>query len=234
MSVFVSDGDPFAGWKTGRWFGLAGVVAGIVGAIGYSLNHSFLASSLQPSDQMFAAMIQWVGGGLFALMALCVVGSIKITREQRGGVAVAQDGVRRIYGLGREVFFPREEIAGLVPRPMGGVVLVDRTSQRQMIIPRSLDGYRDCIDEIKALGIETIPARKLTWPEKILNFAIVATINLFSMDRKLSWADRFLMGMAVFCALFFIQRMDRRRTGKATWVSWFAVAVAFLCGLWRP
>ncbi|SNT25562.1 hypothetical protein SAMN05421770_106116 [Granulicella rosea] len=160
MSLYLSDGDSYAGWhSTGRWFAFAGAVAGAAALAGYVFTHGYLAANLPASDQMVAFMAQWVGGGFAALMAFAAYGSIGMSREERGDVEVSETGVRRILEPGRENFLPRAEIAGMIVRRSGGVDLVDHSGQQRMVIPRSLDGYRDCIAEIKALGVERLPAK---------------------------------------------------------------------------
>jgi hypothetical protein len=240
MSVYLFDGDIYYGWKSfGRRFALAGAVAFAVGAAGFSLNHGYLAHLLAPSDQFFASALQWIGFGLSAVMALAAFGSILISSEDRGDVEVTGQGVRRIYKPGVEEFFPREEIAGFVPRPSGGVILVDSANLRRMIVPRSIEGYRDCIAEIKAMGIQSLPAsrkwlrRKRTLSEHILNF-IAAFTGIMYFDKSLSLREHHILGVALLAICLLITEMEERRTGRRrSWLDWLGMAILLAVIVWR-
>jgi hypothetical protein len=160
MSRYVFDGEMYAGWSTGRWFGLAGVVALGFAWMGREMTHGWLASSLSASDHMFAFFLEWVGAGLFFMMAVAVSGSLMVSWQERGDVEVTEAGVRRIFTPGREKFVPREKIAGLAARMGGGVTLVDENNAQLMVVPRSILGYRDCIAELKGMGIKSLPPQR--------------------------------------------------------------------------
>ena len=240
MTVYLFDGDIYYGWKSfGRWFALAGAVALAAGAAGFSLNHGYLAHSLAASDQFFAAALQWIGFGLSAVMAMAAFGSILISREERGDVEVTGQGVRRIYKPGDEEFFPREEIAGLVPRPTGGVTLVGGDNLRRMIIPRSIVGYRDCIAEIKAMGIQSLPAsrkwlrRKRTLSEHIINYIAIFTGGLY-FGKSFSLQVHHILGVALLAICLLITELEERRTGRRrSWLDWLGIAILLACIVWR-
>jgi hypothetical protein len=129
MAVYPSDGDIYAGWKSfGRSFALFGVLALAVAATGRYFAYGHDASRLPASDQMLAFAAMWFGGALATLMGIAALGSIQISLSERGSVEVTSEGVRRVVKPGQEEFFPRNEIAGLVARPQGGVVLLDGAS----------------------------------------------------------------------------------------------------------
>jgi len=240
MSVYLFDGDIYYGWKSfGRSFALVGVVALAVGAAGFSLNHGHPAHPLDPSDQLFASALQWIGFGLSAIMALAAFGSILISSKERGDVEVTGQGVRRIYNPDNEEFFPREEIAGFVARPSGGVTLVGSENQRQMIIPRSIEGYRDCIAELKAMGIQPLPAsrkllrRKRTLSEHIINF-IAAFTGCLYFDKRFSLREHHILGVSLLAICLLITELEERRTGKRRgWIDWLGMAILLTCIVWR-
>ena len=210
----------YAGWSTGRWFGLAGVVALGVAALGYGVDHGYIGHATLASDQMFAFAAQWIGSGLAALMAFATYGSIRIERKDRGDVEVTELGVRRIYRPGKEEFFPREEIAGLRALARGGVLLVDRTGKRQMVVPRSLDGYRECIAEIKALGVESLPGvsvgregrRKWTFVECVTLFAITFLFNIFFDGQHGHGFEHWMVGAGAVALLAYAVGKDLKRS----------------------
>jgi hypothetical protein len=240
MSVYLFNGDSYAGWKSvGRWFALAGAVALAVGVAGFFLAHGYPVHPLAASDQFFAAALQWVGFGLFVVMVLAAFGSILISSEERGDVEVTGLGVRRIYKPGDDEFFPREEIAGLISRPGGGVTLVDSANQRQMVISRSIDGYRDCIAELKAMGIESLPAsrkwqrRKRTLSEQITGFITIFIGSLY-FNKSFTLREHHIQGVALLAAYLLIVELEERKTGRRrTWIVWLGGAVLLAAVLWR-
>ncbi|MGA2650027.1 MAG: hypothetical protein ABSF28_05880 [Terracidiphilus sp.] len=159
MSVYPSDGDILYGWKSyGRSFALVGAASLVVATVGFAASHGYLFHPHTLSDLMFAFAAQWIGFVLFVLMAMASWGSIQFSLSERGDVEVTELGVRRIIKPGSEEFVPRELIAGFIPRPFGGVTLIELDGNRQMVIPRSIEGYRDCIAQLKAMGITALPA----------------------------------------------------------------------------
>ena len=241
MSVYLSDNDIHYGWKSfGCRFALAGVVALVAGAAGFSLSHGYLAHPLTASDQLFAAALQWIGFGLFTVMAMAAFGSVVISREERGDVEVTELGVRRIYKPGEEEeFFPREEIAGFVPKPSGGVTLVGSDSQRRMLIPRSIVGYRDCIADLRAMGIQSLPAsrrwltRKRTLSEHVINFIAIITSGLY-FGKGFSLPVHHILGVALLAICLLITELEERRTGRRrTWIDWLGGAILLAIVIWR-
>lgn len=202
MSVYLSDGDIAFGWKSfGRWFALIGLAAFLAAAVGFAITHGDLTRPTDFFAQFIAIAAFYVGGGLFILLTIAVIGSLMISYAERGGVEVTAEGVRRIFKPGREEFFPRQEIAGYVRvlRMGGGVALVSLNNRREMVIPRSLDGYRDCIAELKAMGLQSLPAsrlrakRRMTRAEKACLFAESVVFSTYLGTRghdALPWASR--------------------------------------------
>ena len=236
MSLYVSDGEMYAGWSTGRWFALVGVVALAVGGLGFAVDHGIIGHALLPSDQMFAFAAQWIGCGLGFLMMIATLGSIMIQRQERGDVEVSEQGVRRIFKPGREEFFPRAEIVALIARPGGGVDLVDRTNRRRMVVPRSIYGYRDCIAEIKAMGVESRPwtgfGRKRTWYENLLVFADTGAFLLF-INRHAGVTERHMAGLVWLPLFLVILYRDAREQARFLWWNWLIAAAAVAVVVWR-
>jgi hypothetical protein len=187
-----------------------------VSVTGFALTHGDLAHRLAPSDLIFAFAAQWVGVVLFVLMAFAVWGSIQFSLSERGDVELTELGVRRTFKAGREEFFPREEIAGFIPRSFGGVSLVEQAGKRQMVIPRSIEGYRDCIAQLKAMGIPALPAallhsaqKKLSFAEHIFNvfaFVVSSVAGDLLIGRQNSsldhWIAGLILGALLLVALF--------------------------------
>jgi hypothetical protein len=172
-------------------------------------------------------------------LALAAFGSIRISSEERGDVEVTGQGVRRIYKPGDEEFFPREEIAGLVARPSGGVTLVDSANLRRMIIPRSIVGYRDCIAELKAMGIQSLPAsrkwlrRKRTLSEHIINYIAIFTGGLY-FGKSFSLQVHHILGVALLAIYLLITELEERRTGRRrSWLDWLFGAILLAAIVWR-
>lgn len=158
MSFYASDGDIAFGWKSfGRSFTLVGLAAALLAAGALCLRTGLLPVQLSAAGSLLTTFLFWAGTAIFVLMTICGLGSLTISRAERGDVDVSPLGVRRILDAnGREEFFPRSEIAGMYARPEGGLALFDSTYEQQMIVPRSIVGYRDCVAELKALGIPVI------------------------------------------------------------------------------
>jgi hypothetical protein len=242
MSVYTFDGESYAGWKpVGRWFALAGVVALAVGAFGYSLSHSPTTFSRAYSDQMFSVAAEYIGFGLFAVMVLAAWGSMLVSRSERGSIEVNWAGVRRIFEPGHEEFFPREQMAGFVPRLQGGVVLVDLENTRQMLIPRGIDGYRDCIAELKAMGLQALPTSHLKQAPKSRTKALTKWMLIFLSGTVWSFFFKnegtrlfhHLAGLAIVAEILIGIEIDARRTGKYSWVGWTIAAAIVVAVVWR-
>jgi hypothetical protein len=162
MATYVAESDTYAGWSTGRNFGYFGLVAGAVALAGwawmYGHLHGFEPANL--SDQLFIAAMTWIGGGVFAVMSLCVYGSILLSGRSRGTVVIDDKGVLRQIGK-RSQMLAWDEIEGFVPLPYGGVTLVSRKGSGSIVIPRTLDDYRGCLAELQAKGLESLPSSRL-------------------------------------------------------------------------
>jgi hypothetical protein len=191
---------------------------------------------------MLAVVALWVGGGLFIILAAAARGSILISLSERGGVEVTSEGVRRIFKPGREEFFPRQLIAGLVPRPQGGVILVDSANSRRMVIPRSIEGYRDCIGELKAMGVERLPAtaqnlgltsRKRTLFEWAYLVFSICVWGVYFRNEGTHLVHR-VTGCALVPLLVLGVVLEERKSGKRQWAAWGIVAAVIiaLAGHW--
>jgi hypothetical protein len=109
-------------------------------------------------------------------------------------------------------------------RAEGGLALFDSTYTRQLVVPRSIIGYRDCVSELKALGIPVIvparlpigkPYKPQTWRQTIRNWLagflfFMAGSLLF--DRHLPSLWRAAAGVVLAaCLLFWIGCSRLRR-----------------------
>jgi hypothetical protein len=185
MSFYPPDGDIFYGWKSfGRSFAFTGIVAFALAVLAFCAHAGLFPLHLTAAESLLAFLLCCIGAAISILMLVCGLGSMKISHQERGGVEVTPLGVRRILNSsGQEDFFPIEEIAGMYARAEGGLALFDGTYQRQMLVPRSIEGYRDCVAELKAMGIPVIVPPKLiigkpyrpppTWRQRILNWLIM-------------------------------------------------------------
>ena len=226
MSFYPPDGDITYGWKSfGRSFTLAGIVALAVSALAFCARKGLLPIHLTTADSLFAYVLSWIGSAFFVLMFLCGLGAVIISRRERGGVEVTPYGVCRFFSRsGRQDFFPRDEIAGMYARAEGGLALFDSTYTRQLVVPRSIIGYRDCVSELKALGIPVIvparlpigkPYKPQTWRQTIRNWLagflfFMAGSLLF--DRHLPSLWRAAAGVVLAaCLLFWIGCSRLRR-----------------------
>lgn len=154
---------------------------------------------------------------------------------------VTSEGVRRIFKPGREEFLPRRQIAGLVPRPQGGVILIDSANSHRMVIPRSIEGYRDCIGELKAMGIERLPAtaqnlgwasRKLTRFERIQMFLACITAS-FYFNHRIQGPPHYVAGLALLALILFNVILGGRKTRQVRWGDWLFVVAAVAALAWR-
>jgi len=229
MSFYPFDGDIEFGWNSfGRSFAIAGALALIAAAMGFALVHGWLATTLEPESKIIAWAMEWVGAGLFAVLAVAAWGSIRISRQERGSVEITPQGVRRILSPGKEEFLPLEQIEGFMARPFGGVLLVDRSSRRDMIIPRGIEGYRDCIAELKALGINAMPfdpyrvrgRKRQTARQKLLGYArsffiimtVLALVDICRDHAMAMWARQAAgAGIVVFVLLVGLDEWRRNR-----------------------
>jgi hypothetical protein len=240
--MYQADGEMYAGWAVGRWFALAGVAALAIATVGYSVTHGFLLKQPAPSDQMFASLAEWVGAGLGMLMAVAAWGSIMIQQAERGDVEVTELGVRRILRPGREEFFRREEIAGFVVRMGGGVTLVGCDGRRAMVIPRSIYGYRECIAELKAMGLTAIPAdqvprrlrqgmRSISVGERILSYVMIGIGSAY-FEKGISQPVRAVLGLMVLAWVAVMIVREARWRGRMSWSDWVIGAGALAVVIW--
>jgi hypothetical protein len=232
MASYVATGDDYAGWSTGRNFGAFGLVAGLVGLTGWAALHRHLPG-LQPrdaGDQLLIVAMEWVGTGLFVLMAIGVAGSLMLSSKARGTVTVDDVGVARQIGKWRRIL-RWEEIEGFVVSAYGGVTLIPVKGWRRIEIPRFLDDYRGCIAEIKAHGIGSLPAerlkRKRGWRETILLYCSVY-VYLLARDARVSHAGRIVSVCAWVAVFVWVWTDERRREGRS-WFGW--VGMTTMVGL---
>jgi len=236
MAAYVAESDTFAGWSTGRNFGYFGLLGGAVGLTGWAALHGRLPGLMPTaaSDQLFLWGMEWVGGGLFALMAIAVLGSLIRSSQSRGTVVLDDVGVTRRIG-GRSRMLRWDEIEGMAPTPYGGVTLVSREGDRRIEIPRFLDDYRGCIAELRARNLANLPAsrlkRKGTWQQWLAIYAYTYTY-LLARDARVSHAGR-IASLCIWMALFLWTTMDEKRREDRYWIGWlsmtsFAVLLAWL------
>jgi hypothetical protein len=160
MATYIAEADSYAGFgSTGKYFGYFGLAAGALGLAGWAILHRHRLG-WQPgdaADQLMLAAMEWIGGGLFVLMVIGVLGSLVLSCKSRGTVAVEDVGVTRQIGE-RSRLLRWPEIEGFVVTPMrGGVTLIPREGTQTIVIPRFLDDYRGCIAEIKLRGVKLLP-----------------------------------------------------------------------------
>jgi hypothetical protein len=159
MSVYPASGEAEEWRSTGAWMGVAGLAGLGCALAGHQILHGWMAPSLELSGKMFAAWLELTGLGLAGLMLLAALGGGMLAWQQRGGVEVAAEGVRRTYAPGRCRFAARPEIAGYRPRIGGGIDLVNVADKRLFSIPRSISGYRECLAELREMGIPGLPTK---------------------------------------------------------------------------
>jgi hypothetical protein len=232
MATYVAEGDSYAGFgSTGKSFLYFGLAAGAVGLTGWASMHGLL-SGLRPADagsQLFVVAMAWIGGGVFALMMIGVLGSLMLSNKARGTVAVDDLGVTRQVGERRRMLrWP--EIEGFVVTPIrAGVTLIPREGRRTIVIPRFLDDYRGCIAEIKVRGAKLLPPdnpqvrlamrRERTWRQVIVGYISTLAFT-FAYNPREPHAVR-LVGLAgcvgYFVWLIFSEDTELEDHG---WVRW--------------
>jgi hypothetical protein len=240
MGLYPSDEDILYGWKSyGRFFAIGGGLALAAATVGFALSHHMLATPLEPASQMLAWWLEWIGWALFSIMVAAAIGSILISREERGGVEITPEGVRRIFRPGEVDFLPLDQIAGFMGRPSGGVLLIDRTGRRDMVIPRSIEDYRDCIAELRAIGVKPIPndpkrvwgQNKRTLPEKLLFYTMCVLGGIYS-SRGLPPLVHYLAG-ALLATTFLVTIIRTARTkGRFRLEAYLFGSIALAAVLW--
>jgi hypothetical protein len=159
MSVYPASSEADEWRRTASLLGAAGLVGLGCALAGHQILHGWLAPSLELSGKMFAAWLELTGLALAGLMLLAAAGGGTLAWQQRGGVEVTPEGVRRIGAPGRSRFMARAEIAGYRPRTGGGFELFNALNKRLIVIPRSIVGYRECVAELREMGIPALAGK---------------------------------------------------------------------------
>ena len=239
MATYVVEKDNYAGWEGSR-FGLAGIVAGAVALLCWTaLHHPGYGPRLgDPSDQLFLSAVVWIGGGVFVIMAIAVLGSIQASRQSRGTVTVDDEGVLR--QIGKHTWSLRwAEIEGMVSMPGRGVTLIPTTASRRIVIPNSLGDYRACIAGLKAKGVRYLPSdrlyqsgarRKQTWWESV-RLCVVYMGIWFAFDTRLPAKER-VGGLCVAILMLLWLTLDDVRKKKAASFYWSGMAIVQSVVLW--
>lgn len=247
MATYVAESDSYAGFgSTGQYFGYIGLAAGTVALTGWAVLHARLPGwrPADASSQLMLVAMEWVGGGLFGLMAVAVLGSLMLSNKSRGTVTVDDLGVTRQIGE-RSRMLRWSEMEGFVVTPISaGVTLIPREGRRTIVIPRFLDDYRGCIAEIKTRGARLLPPdnlqvrRVLTkyrgWRQALLTYAGVLAITI-ARDSRETHTMR-VMGLVAFLGYFaWVLMTDDPALEDHGWVRWLggAVVVAILGELVR-
>jgi len=182
MAIYRSEGDIYAGWNcTGRSFAYTGIAALVLAVPCRLVMVGAIHLQISSADQLFLYFLFYVSAGLFLLMAVCVFGSLMISATESGDVEITPLGVRRILReAGREDYFAREEIAGYWLRPTGGLVLLDTNREREIVVPRSIEGYLSCVEEIKALGIPLLSRKERVRKKSFRDYFVEWTLGTLS------------------------------------------------------
>ena len=191
--------------------------------------------------------LSWTGAGVGMLLALAVAGGTRISRAQRGTVEVTPAGIRRVLQNGREIFLLREEIAGYILSLNGGITLLTQDGAGKVEIPRTLEDYRACLDEIQALGITSLTAadfRKLVKQARrrdrlwswLFSCFVVFLFGVYR-DRDFSAQSRlFLAALLLLGTLLFVFLESRRnpnsRLPLLAGISFCALLVFLLIHYW--
>jgi hypothetical protein len=247
MATYIAEADSYAGFgSTGKYFGYFGLAAGAISLTGWAAMHGHLPA-LHPADvgnQLLLVAMQWIGGGLFALMAFAVLGSLMLSGKSRGTVTVDDLGVTRQIGE-RSQMLRWPEIEGFVVTPItGGITLIPREGSLTIVIPRFLNDYRGCIAEIKARGVVVLPPsrwqasrlkRKRNWRQALLSYAGILAF-LFANDRHETHAMRSvgLLGFAAYSIWLMLSRdLDLDDHGSVRWAGAVVLAAMLAWLLWH-
>lgn len=242
MARYIAEADSYAGFgATGKYFGYFGLAAGAVSLTGWAALYGHL-SGLQPadaSDRLLLMAMEWIGGGLFALMAAAVLGSLMLSGKSRGTVTIDDLGVTRQIGERTRVLrWP--EIEGFVVTPIrGGITLLPREGNQRIAIPRFLDDYRGCIAEIKSRGVRNLPSSRLKqkrgWRQALLSYPGVLAFT-FAYDSRETHTMR-LAGLLVFAGysvwLMFSKDLDLEDHGWIRWAGAAGLVATLAWLLWR-
>ena len=106
MATYIAEADSYAGFgSTGKNFGYFGLVAGAVGLTGWAAMHGHLPG-LQPADagsQLMLTAMEWIGGGVFGLMAVAVLGSLMLSSKSPMFLSARCMAARRLeFSLARD------------------------------------------------------------------------------------------------------------------------------------
>jgi hypothetical protein len=110
-----------------------------------------------------------------------------------------------------------------------------------MVIPRGIYGFRDCIAELRAMGIQTLPAsrlkpgwasRKRTLSEWIYLF-VSGFVWSFFFRNDGTPQQHHLAGLALVALLLLGFELEHRKTGKSHWISWLIAAAVVAAVAWR-
>jgi hypothetical protein len=242
MATYTAQPDTYAGFgSTGKYFGYFALAGGALGLTGWAAIHGHLLG-LQPSDagtQLLLMAMEWIGTGLFVIMALAVLGSIQLSSRSRGTVTIDDLGVvRQIGGRSRTLLW--HEIEGFAATPIsGGITLIPRKGNRTIVIPRFLDDYRGCLAEIKSRGVESLPANRLkrmrgwrrNWRQALLTYSGILSF-IFANSAHTTHAIR-LMGLLSFVAysgwLVASEELEWENRG---WLRWGCASVLMLLLAW--
>jgi hypothetical protein len=180
--------------------------------------------------------MEWIGGGLFGLMAVCVLGSLLLSNKSRGTVTVDDLGVTRQIGeRSRMLRWP--EIEGFVVTPISaGITLIPRGGRQTIVIPRFLNDYRGCVAEIKARGVRLLPPdnpqvrlaikKKQTWRQAILGYLGILGFTIANNPRE-THAMR-VAGLAGYVGIFVVtllfEDLDLEDYGWVRWAGGAALA----------
>jgi hypothetical protein len=243
MTRYIAQADSYAGFgSTGKYFGYFGLAAGMVALTAWALKHGHVPPGIQPadaSDQFLLLGMEWVGSGLFVLMAVAVLGSLMLSSKSRGAVTIDDLGVTRQIGK-RSRMLRWQDIEGFVVTTANvGITLVPREGTRMIVIPRSLDDYRGCIAEIRARGIESLPANQLKpkrgWRQALLTYAGILAFLFANNAREthpIRWAG--LLGFAAYSVwLMIFEDFELEDYGWVRWVSAMVLAAILAWLLWH-
>jgi hypothetical protein len=110
-----------------------------------------------------------------------------------------------------------------------------------MIVPRSIEGYRDCIAELKSMGIQSLPAtrqnlgwanRKLTRLERIRLFLACITAS-FYFDHRIQGPPHYAAGLAFLALILLNVILEGRKTRQVRWGDWVFFVAAWVAIAWR-
>jgi hypothetical protein len=242
MATYIAEADSYAGFgSTGKYFGYFALAAGAVGLAGWAAVHGHLPAlhTGDAGDQLFLVAMEWIGSGLFVILAMAVLGSLMLSSKSRGTVTIDDLGVTRQIGE-RSRLLRWQEIEGFVATPIsGGITLIPREGSRKIVIPRFLDDYRGCVAEIKARGVGSLPAsrlkRKRGWRQAIPVYASTLAFT-FAYNARETHAMRLvgLLGVVGYSIwLWVFEDLELEDQGWARWVGASGLVAMLAWLLWH-